>query len=342
MHVVKIDPEYGFYVEGGLKTLTMTVKDEAGIGVSGDVLFDVSHVSNAHSTVVFSLNENLKPALASSLSIGSLSYVLFQTENGVCTLHASAVRLVASNVIYAGVAPGSIKINITGDVAGSCSHFGEVSTRTMRVDQIHGFTSDGDDGVSVFNIRNMSRGGPGGVVQIGSRGSSCRIFDVECLDSDGVVRTSITSTGITNVGGFKCKDESGNTVCEIDGAGNVSATSFASLSDHRSKQNVIRLHNSWCLNQLMKLRCYSYEFKNEPTHTHYGMMANQVREHLPNITRKLHRASGGTMVVVDSVVYSEIIPLLVSAMQWVCAVVVLLISITLLLCFKVFVIGPAC
>lgn len=89
--------------------------------------------------------------------------------------------------------------------------------------------------------------------------------------------------------------------------GTVTANSYLTWSDQRFKKNISSDYNTY--QKLYQIKIYEYQYKNfEPEKTHYGVLAQELKEILPNMV-------AGDDEKGLSVNYAEMIPLLIRAVQ---------------------------
>jgi hypothetical protein len=89
----------------------------------------------------------------------------------------------------------------------------------------------------------------------------------------------------------------------------VFATSYTSLSDARMKCNITLLQRRQCLRDIVRLKCYSYNFCVGDALLHHGLLADEVAKIIPAVVR------GGVGGCVHHIAYDELIPFLVGAVQ---------------------------
>ena len=84
------------------------------------------------------------------------------------------------------------------------------------------------------------------------------------------------------------------------------------ISDRKMKDNIVEVSTELSEN-IMKLKPCQFTYKTDSTnHTHYGFIAQEVAEQLPNLVLKKNILDQGEVLTVN---YLEIIPLLVDKIQ---------------------------
>ena len=100
----------------------------------------------------------------------------------------------------------------------------------------------------------------------------------------------------------------------FNGAGTATAANWSSTSDIRIKENVVTLQNG--LDKLTQLRPVEFSYKRDKLSApdHYGLIAQELAEVLPNIVDD-SSLSDGDVQNIKSVSYTELIPILIKAVQ---------------------------
>jgi hypothetical protein len=92
----------------------------------------------------------------------------------------------------------------------------------------------------------------------------------------------------------------------------VTTTPQVTPSDRKLKDNIVELSSELSEN-IMKLKPCQFTYKTDSTnHTHYGFIAQEVAEELPNLVITKNILNQGEVLTVN---YLEIIPLLVDKIQ---------------------------
>lgn len=332
----------------GLQTSGAELKLRVDLNVQTQLRFDTSHPSNAGNTIVFSHNNTLTPPLSASHTIGGSSLVL-HSSTGVPGLAGSGMTLFSwaasavcdeQNHLYFGY-PGStaLQISLSGDVQGSCVGMGSIKTHRIKTgSSLEGYPPTNDAGERVLHIRHGSYMGDktNCIIQIGQEGDGqCRLYNVNAHDKLGTRRLNVNTAGIQTSGDvaavlesdekFTCSDSSGIEVYAVDAAGNVAATSFTCLSDSRMKCNIVALGDG--LQTIQRLSCYKYNFCIGDAALHFGLLSHEVEKILPDVV------TTGANGAPDRINYSELIPILILAMQELAVVVSIIRTVLVLLCF---------
>jgi hypothetical protein len=80
------------------------------------------------------------------------------------------------------------------------------------------------------------------------------------------------------------------------------------LSDENLKQDIVKIDGSWATSALKDVFPASYAFKTEPNKQRFGVVAQQLRQHLPSL---VHETADHSL----SVEYQGLIPLLLASLQ---------------------------
>ena len=113
---------------------------------------------------------------------------------------------------------------------------------------------------------------------------------------------SLTVTSLTNTDGSTFTDVNG-TVDDLT----ISAAGIFSISDIRTKENIIEIDNA--LDKVLQVNPVEYNFIKDPTEQlRYGVIAQQLEEIFPTMVRT--NATG-----YKSVNYTELIPVLIQAIK---------------------------
>ena len=98
------------------------------------------------------------------------------------------------------------------------------------------------------------------------------------------------------------------------GNGTATAASWSSTSDARIKENVVTLQSG--LDKITQLRPVEFSYKRDKLSApdHYGLIAQELAEVLPNIVDD-SSLSDGDVQNIKSVSYTELIPILIKAVQ---------------------------
>lgn len=100
----------------------------------------------------------------------------------------------------------------------------------------------------------------------------------------------------------------------FNGAGTATAANWSSTSDARIKENVVTLQSG--LDKLTQLRPVEFSYKRDKLSApdHYGLIAQELAEVLPNIVDD-SSLNDGDVQNIKSVSYTELIPILIKAVQ---------------------------
>lgn len=100
----------------------------------------------------------------------------------------------------------------------------------------------------------------------------------------------------------------------FNGAGTATAANWSSTSDARIKENVVTLQSG--LDKLTQLRPVEFSYKRDKLSApdHYGLIAQELAQVLPNIVDD-SSLSDGDVQNIKSVSYTELIPILIKAVQ---------------------------
>jgi hypothetical protein len=290
---------------------------------------NLRHITNKNRDVVVAYDNLLDSPLAMIIGDHTV-YTSTGTpgERGASfSIHTMGVLALSALTLYVGYrARGEpIKLTLTGDVSGGLRTLGVLRVARVALSgMLSGYpemdTTEAEQ--SIFRIQNRSHATTtSNHIEIGERGKgNTRIIGAECLDIDGTERMRVTNDGCVLNGSIKTRLGLGDSVTvhsmvsdsdvySVDSTGNVFATSYTSLSDSRMKCNITPLRRQNCLRDVMKLKCYSYNFCVGDALLHHGLLADEVACVIPSIVR------GGDAGHIRHVAYDEIIPFLVGAVQ---------------------------
>uniref|UniRef100_UPI0040484054 T9SS type A sorting domain-containing protein n=1 Tax=Roseivirga sp. TaxID=1964215 RepID=UPI0040484054 len=166
-------------------------------------------------------------------------------------------------------------------------------------------TANNTDHVSVFE--NIDAFGNG--VIISAAVDPLRVSGYGALNGNLMIVKGNGNVGIGTTSPSYKLDVNGTTW--LGGAtyvgGTVTANSYLTWSDQRFKKNINSDYNTY--QKLYKIKIYEYQYEDfEPEKTHYGVIAQELKELLPNMV-------AGDDEKGLSVNYAEMIPLLIRAVQ---------------------------
>jgi hypothetical protein len=92
---------------------------------------------------------------------------------------------------------------------------------------------------------------------------------------------------------------------------NIVCQSIESMSDVRLKQNIRDISDAES-SKLQQLSCYSYQFKDNPSQTHYGVIAQEVKELWPELVHVKKNNEQEDILTVD---YQSLCVLLLHEVQ---------------------------
>lgn len=314
--VLVVDDARGVLVNGApQQSITFVVRDDSKGHCPDTLKFDLSHVTNKN--FVMQLDPTLLaayPHLASSLRLtGTPGY-----PNAVYTLHAEPCIFEGLATIVVLYAASQIKIKLSSDYNTGLENHGNIKCASLKVaDGINAYPQTDTNGKATMTINNRAPTSSRHI-KVGDEKTLSDVYNIQCRDTGNKTRMQVDADKVKLNGTVECVisgsesvsyiSPAGNAVYRVDSNGNVFATSYVAMSDSRMKCNICELEERDAIQAIRQLNCYSYNFCVGDQKRHYGLLADDVAQILPDIVR-------GTRETQRSIVYDELIPHLIAAVK---------------------------
>ena len=291
---------------------TVNASQGTGTGAGGSLIFQVAPAGSTGSS---------QNALATALTIDSTKLATFAggaTFGGTVVVNA----LTSGNAVTAG-STGAVSFNGRAQFrspAANVLQFGPADAaapvgQTLQFQNVVGGTSNTAGVNTTINLSQGTGTGVGGNLTINSAphsttGSTQNALvpaltingDTLAVQMPGLASSSSAQTG---------------TVCWTTGTGNltIDTTTTCLLSDMRLKKNMVPLNDNEGLPEVMALKPFSYDLKDDPMHVgrQVGLGAQQVAKVDPRLVAIYDR--GPNIGTPKGVRYEQLTAVLVKAVQ---------------------------
>lgn len=314
--VLTADEAQGVRINGSQhKLIHFTVRDDSTGTCPDHLVLDVSHTTNAGMTLNFAADIlTSHPNLSSSLKLTGTPGSLGASY----TLRAEPILLEGLQEVDLTYGATNISVQLLGDFKNDLEGRGHLKCASVKVGKgMYAYPTKDSNGEATMIINNRTPASSR-CIEIGDLKSHSNIYNIECRDPTNKARIRVAPDKVQMDGNIECvlseteavsyMSPSGSAVYKVDADGNVFATSYVAMSDARMKCNIQRLETQSSMDILRKLQCYSYNFCFGDQDLHYGLLADEVAQILPDIVK-------GTRDTRRSIVYDELIPHLIVATQ---------------------------
>ena len=276
----------------------------------------LAHHSNAGYALVLSSSRTLSPELGPVVQ----SHILYTSSNSSMVIDLQVLQFALSGAAsayigYKGLTGSVATIRAVGHIAGTAEDHGDlVAQHVVFGGALVGVPKRNIQGEHVMQINNASLGGKAGVIQLGGRGVTTRIYGAQCKDASGTSRLVVHDTGLSCAGTFAhqgnvsvngvvdcasvnaigvdvgqsgINSTNGNTLtfngADLETTGTVFADAFAATSDRRCKEKLKKLDAAECLRLVSRMSAYTYELTSKPGKKRSGLLAQDLLAIAPHL-----------------------------------------------------------